>query len=100
MAKVTHNCFSFILRLFMKTFDSSTYVPKYRIDLYETYSNRVPYICHNFEKSKTGSYRVKDQRERERCVSFFLLFAVHGKYWGMVASSSSCLWGNEKPVKK
>ena len=91
-------CFSFVLWLFMKTFDSSTVIPKYRIDLYETHSNRVPYICHNFEKSKTGSSRVKDQRERG--VYLFLLFAVHGKYWGMVASSSSCLWGNEKPVKK
>ena len=97
---LSYNDFSW-RRLIESPFDSSTFIPKYRIDLYETHSNRVPYICHNFEKCKTGSSRVKDQRERERCVSFFfLLFAVHGKYWGMVASSSSCLWGNEKPVKK
>ena len=79
----------------MKTFDSSTVIPKYRIDLYETHSNRVPYICHNFEKSKTGSSRVKDQRER--CVSFFyfLLFMENTGVWWLVLVLASGAMKNQ-----
>ena len=58
-----------------------------------------PTFAITLRRAKLG-HLVLRTKERERCVSFFLLFAVHGKYWGMVASSSSCLWGNEKPVKK
>ena len=79
----------------MKTFDSSTFIPKYRIDLNETHSNRVPYICHNFEKSKTGSSRVKDQRER--CVSFFyfLLFMENTGVWWLVLVLASGAMKNQ-----
>ena len=83
----------------MKTFDSSTVILKYRIDLYETHSNRVQYICHNFEKSKTGSSRVKDQRERERerCVSFFyfLLFMENTGVWWLVLALASGAMKNQ-----
>ena len=59
-----------------------------------------PTFAITLRSAKLG-HLVLRTKERERGVYlFFLLFAVHGKYWGMVASSSSCLWGNEKPVKK
>ena len=77
----------------MKTFYSSTFIVEYRIDLNETHSNRVPYICHNFEKSKTGSSRVKDQRER--CVSFFFYFLLFmentGVWWLVLALASGAM---------
>ena len=79
-------------------FDSSTVIPKYRIDLYETHSNRVPYICHNFEKSKTGSSRVKDQRERERGVYlffYFLLFMENTGVWWLVLALASGAMKNQ-----
>jgi hypothetical protein len=82
----------------MKTFHSPTVIPKLRIDLYENYSNRVPYICHNFEKSKTGSSRIKDPK-RERGVYlfffYFLLFMENTGVWWLVLVLASGAMKNQ-----